>query len=376
LRCPIIGICLDGAEEKKLLKKAGISAKKLNPYEIHTMLVHSVDPESDLSRKVDSYLNHKFVREIVEFSHLPESEFRAQWKRFFRQGEWYGLVWVAGTRTDLSPECRQAIFGDIHMLSHSSAREETRARQALIRQQEENEELAEKLKKEVRARREFKKERDALERVQGKVRGEYEKIKKAKSKLEKEMYDLQKDAGVSRLQLEVEQLQMNLEQAEKDNIKKEHRIHSLEDQKKQLSLELEEQRELTRNLHEEVKRTVAQMNSSNQCDQECPEFDLCAKRILIVGGMTKLKSFYRQLVEEKGGLFEYHDGAMHGGVNGLEGKVTRSDLILFPVSCNSHNACSSVKKLAQKHGKVVRMLPNASLSCIAQALFNGGRLNG
>jgi len=42
--------------------------------------------------------------------------------------------------------------------------------------------------------------------------------------------------------------------------------------------------------------------------EDCPLFDLCGKRILIVGGITKIKTFYRRAIEKKGAVFEYHDG--------------------------------------------------------------------
>jgi hypothetical protein len=77
--------------------------------------------------------------------------------------------------------------------------------------------------------------------------------------------------------------------------------------------------------------------------EDCPLFDLCGKRILIVGGITKIKTFYRRAIEKKGAVFEYHDG---WGKHGLEGK---------------------------KYCKRVQMLPSSSLSSISQALSKSAR---
>lgn len=104
--------------------------------------------------------------------------------------------------------------------------------------------------------------------------------------------------------------------------------------------------------------------------KDCPLFDFCGKRILIVGGITKIKTFYRRAIEKKGAVFEYHDG---WGKHGLEGLIRRSDMILCPVNCNSHNACLSVKKLCKKYCKRVQMLPSSSLSSISQALSKSAR---
>ncbi len=81
-----------------------------------------------------------------------------------------------------------------------------------------------------------------------------------------------------------------------------------------------------------------------------------------------MQAYYRDLIEQKGGIFEYHDGYMNGGKRGLEGQVKRSDIVLCPVNCNSHGGCLSVKKLCQKHNKPVQMLSGASLSAISQAI--------
>ncbi len=105
---------------------------------------------------------------------------------------------------------------------------------------------------------------------------------------------------------------------------------------------------------------------------DCPLFDLSGKRILIVGGISKIKAFYRRLIEEKSAVFEYHDG---WGKHGLEGLIRRSDMVLCPVNCNSHNACLSVKKLCKKYCKRVQMLPNSSLSSISQALLRNAGTN-
>ena len=37
----------------------------------------------------------------------------------------------------------------------------------------------------------------------------------------------------------------------------------------------------------------------NHCDDSCPSFNLCRKRILLVGGITKMEALYREVVEKK-----------------------------------------------------------------------------
>lgn len=93
-----------------------------------------------------------------------------------------------------------------------------------------------------------------------------------------------------------------------------------------------------------------------------------SKSVLIVGGITKFKTIYKDIVEGSGWKFEYLDGYMKGGDRVLDNKIKKCDVILCPIDCNSHNACLSVKKLCKKHGKPYQMLASSSVSGITQAI--------
>jgi hypothetical protein len=97
--------------------------------------------------------------------------------------------------------------------------------------------------------------------------------------------------------------------------------------------------------------------------------DLSQIHILTVGGLPKMEGLYRRLIEDSGGMFEYHDGNVSGGIKDLEHQVRRADFILCPVDHNSHAASLAVKRLGKKHGKPVRMLSNSSLSTISQTVL-------
>jgi len=85
----------------------------------------------------------------------------------------------------------------------------------------------------------------------------------------------------------------------------------------------------------------------SSCSEDCPSFNLCRKRILIVGGIARMESQYRRLIEEGGGVLEYHEGHMKGGTRELENSLRRADIVLCPVNCNSHAACSIVKNMGK-----------------------------
>jgi hypothetical protein len=93
--------------------------------------------------------------------------------------------------------------------------------------------------------------------------------------------------------------------------------------------------------------------------------------VLIVGGIARMEALYRQIIENSGGVLEYHDGYMKGGAKQLESSLKRSDIVLCPVNCNSHAACSMVKNLGKKHNKPVHMLASFSLSAVTQVIRAG-----
>ncbi len=103
------------------------------------------------------------------------------------------------------------------------------------------------------------------------------------------------------------------------------------------------------------------------CDEHCPSFELCSKRVLIVGGVERMEALYRGFIEERGGELDYHAGHTKG-LRELKQSLKRADIILCPVNCNSHGACIQVKNLAKKHNKPFYMLPNGSLHTISRLL--------
>jgi uncharacterized protein DUF2325 len=105
----------------------------------------------------------------------------------------------------------------------------------------------------------------------------------------------------------------------------------------------------------------------------CSNFDFCGKKVLVVGGIDRMESSYRELVEAGGGSsFEHHTGVMKHGPQRLKNSLMRSDVVLCPVRCNSHTACRQVKKLGKKFNKPVFFLANFSLNAVERVMEASG----
>ncbi len=103
------------------------------------------------------------------------------------------------------------------------------------------------------------------------------------------------------------------------------------------------------------------------CNTPCPCVH-CPQRVLVVGGIERMEPLYREVIEAKGHIFEYHAGHLRKGGNKLDNLLQRADIVLCPVNCNSHTACLQVKSMCKKYKKNLQIMKNFSLSAIERTL--------
>ncbi len=368
-KCSVVGTCLSLEEQKKILKKTGNSIKNRSVYEIHGIFVRSLSDKNRLSTRIDAYLHRKYKYEISKFFGLDRPLFFDAWKTHFQKGEIVGLLWVAATRTDLKEKDIDSIFGDIHMQMYLNAGHNIKLRQRLSSQREVNLKLNKKFKESIQTRRTLKKENERLEREQAELRRQYAFLEKNKLAIEKELSNLRENTRMLEFKDENKQLHDELANLTEKIVNYQRGEEILQGQNNKLLSKFERQHEMNEHLKEEMESIVTQISALNRCDETCPSFDLCQKRILIVGGIDRMESLYRQLIEENGGIFEHYDGHMNGGKRALENRIRRADIVLCPVNINSHNACSVTKKLGKKYSRPVHMLAGSGLSAISHALM-------
>jgi hypothetical protein len=371
-KCPVVGMCLTLSEQKQLLKKSGIPTKKKSPFEIHETLVASSESESRLSRRVDNLLNRKFGKETALLLGLENEAFKKHFKAAFEAGDCMGVTWAAAVNPDLYPELKREIFGDIHMTMHWSGEQRIKLKQQLARQCKEIDDLRESFSIASQRRRALQKENEHLRQAQEKLRTTLAAVDREKARLEEELASADSRYRYAEIERENRMLKEKLDAGLVRDRDQQRLVARLEEKNLHLSSEIERQQESNRQIKKETQEILGEVFTLNRCDATCPSFDLCKKRILLVGGITRMESLYRELVENSGGVFEYHDGYMKKGVKKLENRLKRADVVVCPVSCNSHAACSIVKNLAKKHNKTVHMLANSSLNAVSQALWGGG----
>jgi hypothetical protein len=367
LKCPLIGACLIVEEHRRVLDKAGFPARRLTPYQLHRAIMDHLDGKNRISTKVDNYLRFKYRQDIPALQALDKVTFKDTWKTCLSTGKIEAAFFVAATRPDISETLLIEVFGNVHMLNHSNLSEVNRARRELSLQADANRKLSRLLDRQ-------KEKADAARRENSELKKSREEacILAERFRRELKSCEVQKE--------EMRASRMRISEINKDVARLERRVAELKEEKKRLEKEksyvekkLLDLQATNGILTEDLNLLISQMASyveiKPRCRESCPKPELCAKRILIVGGLTKMKQLYQNLVESSGGEFEYHDGYMQNGKRRLEDRVKRCDLVICPVNCNSHGAASKVKEICQKHRKPFKMLPTSSLSAIANVLF-------
>jgi hypothetical protein len=99
-----------------------------------------------------------------------------------------------------------------------------------------------------------------------------------------------------------------------------------------------------------------------------PEVRLDGVVLLYVGGRPNQLAPMRAAVERLGAELLHHDGGIENQSTLLPGLASRSDVILFPVECISHEAANVVKSLCRQSGKRYIPLRSASITSLLTAL--------
>ena len=373
LCCSLIGGCLTIEEHKKVINKAGFSTNKKRPYELHNIIMCSLDDENKMSKKVDNFLRYKYRKEIPWLIKLSEEEFKNKWNDFLKTGDMEAIYYVAAVRRDLSSKTIEQIFGDVHMINHINLHEINKVKMRVNMNEEANLKLARLFQQQKNKNINLKKEISALKASVvnlTRINAVLKNRKEIDSENEGELLKLKK------LNCEFKKRIEQLEENVSKNIAYNKRLEGQNKKLEEKNFDLES---VNRQLVEEMKDITnisSCFKSNDSCSgSDCPKFLFCPRRILVVGGRTRMKQHYRNLIESHGGEFEYHDGCMKGGELNLENRIKRSDIVICPVNCNSHGACESVKKFCQRHSKPFKMLPTSSITSVLKAMIDGIQVN-
>lgn len=371
-KCPVVGTMLSVEKHKDILKKCGYDVKRLKPYEYHHQIMAKLVDKNNVSVKVDNYIRNQARREMIQIADLSEDKIRELWELHSGKGNVGPMMYAIIAKENASVDLLQEVYGQVHMMAHANMTEIFHVRQKLVLADEHLTRVEKKLVEKhetIKAQLETRKS-DLKKLSLGLAENQHlaTKLLELEARVSPEN---EKDNPTHWLQEKIADLEHHLEKAQS-------KLRLQEREKRTLEIDLFSARNETQLIKEEIASLVATFRpcappecpiQNDSIQEPCPRYKLCVKRVFMIGGITKMKSFYKEIVEKAGGEFDYHDGYMKNARTNLEAMVKRCDLVLCPVSCNSHNACLKVKKLCNRYNKELKILSSPSLSAVTQALF-------
>ena len=368
LHCSIVGTCLTTADGRSLLAKLGVpDARTMSEHRLHGQVVHIASRREGGGKLLQKMLDRRHEREVRRFDKATTTnEVRALWRESLEQGEIPGAYWAAITHPATDWTLVQDIFGEVHMLSHLVG-QSNRADIRRLRQLEA--ELAER--DETIATQEARIRTLTGQCVEFSERERSAETTRALSAIT-EQSKASDPSSVGELEARLAR-----EQAHTDAL--EQRIAVLMQADGRMSSELETESARCRALEAELAALEAGLDE-DETDETAvsgtAHGSVADRTILYVGGRPRQVARLRRYVEERGGHLLSHDGGIDESMTLLPGLVGRSERVLFPMDCVSHEAAGMVKRFCDAQGKAFQPVRSASLASFVRALVPAHSQNG
>jgi len=393
--CSILGTCLRRSDLKKFSKKKLFHVEPgSSDYQIHLALVGYAASRNPKSRAMHKFMEERYRVAVKRYSSVEDDkEVLEMWAKDLKRGAVAGAYWAIMTNQSFSCETLNEIYGQNHMLSHDivcSSQREQRLNKEVVNKAEMLEEvLVSERQIHLQKQEDLKCEIAELKKmkVENTMLGvEIKKVLRKNTQLKKKLTG----TGLSG---ELSKLKDQLIESNKRNtalyVEVETLKRALADSRDRFDL-ANETAEMVESQNEQLQENIAVLNKEvlsmetamlgsmdsscncSTCDDQntnrCPGPDLCGQTILYVGGLHKMISHYKKLVESHGGKFLHHDGGKEASRAILPKMLNTADAVLCPIDCVSHDACTCVKKICKRYQKPYVMMRSSGLSSLAKGL--------
>ncbi|UCV12769.1 DUF2325 domain-containing protein [Dechloromonas denitrificans] len=364
--CPVIGVCFDCDELRRLMNKVMHLPGDASDFVLHTTAVGNCEERSRLSEILHKTLEKRcelMVRRYAIFK--TDADLRAAWRAACKEGRDIPMaLWVCWTHPACSEQLEQEIYADIHMIQHqlgSHVRTDQKAMKAL---QLENADLCRRLdaaQADIEALRK-KRAAQANEAAQMIARLRADLVaKEACATHASRESALLRETMVPDTELHrtlVQRLAESEVRARKS---------------KQLAEELAQEVGRLRDFAKYAEETIDSLTREDDALSAIPETHLSGKCVLCVGGRSGAVHSYREMVEQSGGRFMHHDGGLEESMHRIDGVVAAADIVICQAGCISHNAYWRVKEHCKRTGKPCMFVKTSGVTSFGRVVNELGK---
>lgn len=353
--CPITGYCLSPLEQKTLVSKTPIELRKqIRKNETHEFLIASTSKKTALAKQIQKLLDKKYQKEISLYWKYDNSQWLKKVDNFLDIENFGAFIWISAIYKNLNEKENHFIQHIIHEYGHQLYFEYQKLSKKHSDTSFEYESSQEKYKSIRSKQKLYEKEIKLLNSNNSGLKHENQKLVKENKVLKQKKEDDNKDSYIELLEHRLREHNQTIINFKAEN--------------KSLNKRTESQKSFVIKMNRDFAEVLALIKEQNSECASCEKVNLCKRRVLIVGGMTKMESYYKQLVEEMGGQFLYHDGYCKQKEAVLSNLIKQSDIVICPVDINSHAACLNVKHTCKELGREYHMLRKSSISTIFNTL--------
>lgn len=362
LHCSVIGTCLSTTELRKAMRHF-IVVDGASGLDVHHEAVRLAQ-RNDIAHALNKLLDRKHDAVVRRFGRARDpGTLAALWQDAVKSGEVPGAYWAVLTHRRTTPDLRQQVFGDVHMLSHLVGAANRADLQRLVAIEHENDELQQR-----NQRQQDRIEALAQERDQGladcrRLRLRVEDLEMARDRddsLSRADDDTDRDALAAIIATQTQRRESA-----------ESRIQSLETEVSRLTREMERAREHALVLGRELAAAEAELRRPPPLagdDDASPYAALAGRRLLYVGGRPSSSAAIRDFVSRHRVEYQRHDGGIEDRKGLLAPAIAWADLVVFPVDCIDHDSALQLKRQCVRQGTTWLALRSASVASLAAAL--------
>lgn len=364
LHCSLIGTCISTAELRKLMSRF-IDVQGASDLEVHHEAVRLASQDTSVAKALHKALDQRHDATVRRFARAADADaLVALWEEALRQGEIPGAYWAVLTHRGVTPDLRQRVFGDVHMLSHLVGAANRADIRRLVALERENEELRARLEQHQLRSREQLDERD-----QRLTQLEHD-LAEARRKESVAVAALEAHPWAHVLQEELQSLSTLVAVQTERRERAEQLVAAASDESARLVQELTRLERHARELSGELAAAETQLREAAEGTGpgRSLESQLRGRRILYVGGRPSSAAAIRDLVHRHGGEIDRHDGGLEDRKGLLAAAIPRAQLVVFPVDCIDHDSAGSIKRLCARAGVAFLPLRSASVASFAAAL--------
>lgn len=346
--CSVIGTCLNSGDIPKLISKyADGDVGALSDHELHGVAVTMATSEGPAARAIQKALDRRHERYVNQFAGAKtDASVSALWSEIWTEGGIAGAYWAVMSHPHCSPDLKQRIFGEVHMLSHQVGAVNRADLRRLAELKARTSELEAELQTmRLRHMEKLAQREEEIQKLESRLSRHEAELRQAQQLSSHYNPDAADEIESLRAALAIETQRRNEAEAAlgEANASRKAAVQAFS---KLLESESELRHELT-TLENSIQR------KSDAEAELLPEVieTIEGKTLLYVGGRPGTAQQIRSLVDRAGGSFLHHDGGIEERTGALAGLISQADLVLFPVDCVSHTAVAAVKRMAAQQGK-------------------------